>query len=162
MQFENYPAERLYIDSVDSRLSPQGKKARLSIMNFTIENGRPFNLEKDASAEIAAAFPELTAKRAAVAGSGGDVDFIYPVSARPTSHAVTLSDGRRFCAMCAIDAMGSSFTFRRDVVVESACAQCGAPVRVEIKNGALALADPHTLQALHVDLNRNQDWSTSC
>ena len=64
--------------------------------------------------------------------------------------------------MCAIDAMGSAFTFRRDVTVESMCAQCGRPVRVDIRDGALAQAEPATLHALHVDLNKNHDWSTSC
>jgi len=162
MHFENYPLERLYIDSIDSRLSPEAKHARLSIMNFTIENGRPFNTLSDASADVMNAIEELKGKRAAVIDAKGEVDFIYPVSAKPTNHMVRLSDGRKFSAMCAIDAMGAAFTFHCDTVVESLCAQCGTPVRVEVRDGLLSVAEPRTLHALHVDLNKNQDWSTSC
>ena len=36
----------------------------------------------------------------------GNINFIYPVSALPTAHRVSLAGGREFWAMCAIDAIG--------------------------------------------------------
>lgn len=38
--------------------------------------------------------------------ASGEIDCAYPFSARPTTHVVTLDDGVRLYAMCAIDALG--------------------------------------------------------
>ncbi len=162
MYFENYPAERLYIDSIDSRLSPEGKNARLEIMNFTIDNQRPYNINSDASPQILEVIEELREKNAAVISSDGEIQFIYPVSAIPTGHKVMLEDGRKFSAMCAIDAMGAAFTYRQNVTIESACAHCGESVRVTVKDGGLDLISPSTVHALYFDLNSDNEWAANC
>ena len=92
----------------------------------------------------------------------GNVPFIYPVSALPTHHRVTLADGRTFSAMCAIDAMGATFTFGQDTVIHSKCSTCGEPVRLELRQGRIAQAAPADTHVLHMDLNQLTDWSAGC
>lgn len=43
--------------------------------------------------------------------------------------------------MCAIDAMGSSFTFKQDIRVDSECSYCGEDVKLNIKKGKLKKLD---------------------
>ena len=92
----------------------------------------------------------------------GNINFIYPVSAIKTNHKVRLADGREFNAMCAIDAMGTAFTFNQDVNIESKCSNCGEDIKVSIRNGKLHSYQPIDLHILHVDLNKNSDWSGEC
>lgn len=167
MNFTRYPAERLYIDSIVSRLTPPEKALRNWLMDYTISQGRPFNLD---CAVLNAPFNDdgpdlvqsLLEKRAIVANGDGNLQFIYPVSALPTNHQVLLQDGRRFSAMCAIDSMGAAFTFRQDVRVESQCSECGERISVEVKGGKMAELQPGSLHILHVDLNKVRNWAASC
>lgn len=171
-QYRFYPAEKLMIESIDSKLSTEEKKARRFLMNYTIDNGRPFNLgemtediakgigfSKD---EMTVLFGNLLNKAAIVVDEEKNVTFMYPVSALPTNHRITLADGRSFCAMCAIDGMGTAFTFKQDVTIDSKCSNCGNPIHVEIKNGELVNFTPEDMHILHVDLNKNQNWSGNC
>lgn len=67
----------------------------------------------------------------------------YPFSERDTGHRVRLG-GRVLNAMCAIDALGSGAMYDQDVVIDSACRECDAPVHVETgeRGTALALVSP--------------------
>ena len=166
--YKDYAEERLRIDKLDSRLTREESAVRFQIMNFIIDNGRPFNIHADADA-LAAGDPDrfrelfqiLEDKKTMVVSTDGDVQFMYPVSAVPSKHKVTLADGRSFHAMCAIDGMGTAFTFGQDNVVESNCAECGEPVRVRVQNGEMFDADPDTTHVLHMDLNKMDDWAAS-
>ncbi|MGL6201167.1 MAG: organomercurial lyase [Lachnospiraceae bacterium] len=40
---------------------------------------------------------------------------IYPISAHQTIHQVILEDGRKLYAICAIDALGCTYTFGQDI-----------------------------------------------
>jgi hypothetical protein len=60
--------------------------------------------------------------------------------------------------MCAVDAMGTAFTFEQDVEIESECSECGARILVEIERGELARVEPASLRVLHVDLEKVDDW----
>lgn len=64
--------------------------------------------------------------------------------------------------MCAIDAMGTAFTFKQDVKIESICSNCGEKIYVEIKDGKLGEYQPRDMHILHVDLNKNKNWSGEC
>ena len=91
-----------------------------------------------------------------------DVNFIYPVSALPTNHHVTLADGRSFTAMCAIDAMGAAFTFHQDTEVHSVTAVSGEPVYVKIVDGEVVDYSPKNLHALTFPLGQLSNWAGSC
>lgn len=141
-------------------------------MNYTIKNGKPFNLEEMtedmaksigfSKDEMVVLFDNLLNKATIVVDEDRNVIFMYPVSALPSNHRITLADGRRFYAMCAIDAMGTAFTFKQDVTIDSKCSNCGNPIHVEIKNGELINFTPKDIHILHVNLNKNQNWSGSC
>ncbi|MBQ1470937.1 MAG: hypothetical protein IIZ34_01085, partial [Eubacterium sp.] len=91
-----------------------------------------------------------------------NVNFAYPVSAMPTNHHVKLQDGREFTAMCAIDAIGSAFTFHEDVTVDSVCQVTGDPIHIEIKDGKPVNFYPAGLMALTVPLADMDNWAGSC
>ena len=165
MQFRHYPAERLRIESIASRLTPAESAFRMWLMECTINRGVPHNIDDCPGVEPFDAKPlvqSLVGKRAIVLDESGNVTFIYPVSALPTRHRVHLGDGRTFSAMCAIDALGSAFTFKQNTRVESSCSECGEPIHVEIENGQITALRPHTTHVLHVDLNRVDNWAGSC
>lgn len=160
--FKDYSVDKLYIDSIASRLSQEAKEARIAIMNFSIDNKKPFNIIEDKTAEIDVVLQELIDQQAMIVGEDSNVDFVFPVSTKPTQHKVSLQDGREFFAMCAIDALGSAFTFDCAIKINSVCAHCNEPVVVEVRNGSIAYASSNELRALHVDLNKSDDWSGSC
>jgi hypothetical protein len=166
MLLRNHPDERLRVDSIASRLTDEENAFRIVLMERTIERGGPLNIE--AAARGGGLYPNapslidsLIAKRAVVKDEEGNLNFIYPVSALPTRHRVSLEDGRRFSAMCAIDAMGTAFTFGQDVEVESQCNECGQRIFVRIERGELAEVTPSSLRVLHVDLNRFDNWAAA-
>ena len=170
--FKNYPSERLYIDSIYSRLSLIENKVRRLIMDYIIYNAVPFNSKKAFSnileklniseEKLRQILDSLVNKNAMAMDEDNNVNFIYPVSAFNTNHKVHLSDGRVFSAMCAVDAMGSSFTFKQDIKINSKCSECSEDIFIDIKNGQLASYSPELTHVLHVDLNKNQNWSGNC
>lgn len=171
MEFKHYPAERLKTASVYSRLNKDEKRVRFALMDFTIDRKRPYNYKLDDPQAlcnemepdyVTSCIASMIEKRAIVAGANADINFMYPVSALPTGHQVTLADGRTFSAMCAVDAMGTAFTFKQDVTVRSSCCVSKEPIEVVIRNGKAATVTPPTAHVLHVDLTDNLDWSGSC
>ena len=162
----NRPAERLTIDSIASRLSDEENSFRMVLMERTIARGGPLDVEAAGRGSglhpnAPALIESLIAKRAVVVDEEGNLSFIYPVSALETGHRVSLEDGRRFFAMCAIDAMGTAFTFEQNVAVESRCNECGERISVRIERGELAEVTPPNLRVLHVDLKRFDNWATT-
>ncbi len=172
IEFSYYPPERLIIDSIDSRLDADEKKVRFYIMDRIIENGMPFSfaviseeMQKSlgmTDCMIRETIDNLVKKNAAVSDENQNINFIYPVSGFPTSHRIELADGREFSAMCAVDGMGCAFTFRQDIKLTSSCSQCGERITVEIRDGEIVSILPEDAHVLHVDLNKNQNWSGSC
>jgi hypothetical protein len=164
MPFRNSPDERWAIDSIASRLTDEENAFRMVLMDRCIERGEPLDVEDPAGGDLLhpnarSLIERLVDKRAAVVDERGNLNFIYPVSALATRHRVSLEDGRRFCAMCAIDAMGSAFTFQQDVEIESQCSECGERISVRIERGELTEVTPPDLRVLHVDLNRFDNWA---
>ncbi len=168
MFFKNYPLERLLIDSIDSRLTKEEKAVRKWLIGQTIKYEKPINIDDIKLKEV---FPgldikktldELALKNACAFDEEGFINCLYPVSALPTNHRVKLDGGRSFFSMCAVDSMGTAFTFREDVTVDSVCSECGTPINVKIKDGKILDLDPKELRVLHVDLNNSDNWSGSC
>ena len=86
---------------------------------------------------------------------------VHFLSDLATRHRVSLRDGRSFSAMCAIDSMGSAFTFEQDIEIESECSECGERIFVRIERGKLAEVTPSSLRVLHVDLKRFDNWAAA-
>lgn len=172
--FKNYKVEDILIKRVIDKLNDEEKLLRFKIMEFIIKSERPFNLDADLSEVInedGCTFSKdeynelctsLIEKGSMVIDEEKNVNFIYPVCALPTNHKVTLADGRKFHAMCAVDAMGTAFTFKQDITVNSCCSTCGETVEVEIKDGKVVKFSPENLLVLHVDLNKMSNWSGCC
>mgnify|MGYP001183610355 CR=1 FL=1 len=148
--------------SIASRLSPDARRARQRILVHTLVQGRPFNIVRNHGLASAREIEELLVQKAMVADARGDVPFIYPVSALPTHHRVTLAEGRTFSAMCAIDALGAAFTFAQDTQIQSKCSRCGEPIYLRLQDGRIASAAPAGVHVLHMDLNQLDDWAASC
>ncbi len=167
-EFKNYPAERLIIDSITSRLTGEERLLRLHLLDRIIEIGGPVSI----SSLIRSAAPlqietdslihSMMDKRIIVADEAGNINFAYPVSALPTNHKVTLKDGRGFYAMCAVDAMGAAFTFKQDIGVDSICADCGQKISVVIEDEKIVNLHPEGSHVMHVDLNNADNWAGSC
>lgn len=172
MLFKYYHVERLIIDSIYSRLTKDENDIRINMMKYTIDNNKAYNLEESyeeiqtkvniSKYDLNKIIENLIQKRALVVDENKNVNFIYPVSALGTNHKVKLEDESVFNAMCAVDAMGSSFTFNQDVEIRSKCSLCGEEIFVEIKNGEITNLMPDSTHVLHVDLNKNQNWSGNC
>lgn len=158
--------------NVHKKFTDRQNEVRLFIIEFTVNEGRAFNLDADKGAVLEALSMEeqeyeeivgvLIAKDGMVISDERDVNFIYPVSALETNHQVTLADGRSFTAMCAIDAIGAAFTFHQDTEVHSVSAVSGEPVFVKIVDGKVADYSPKTLHALTFPLGQLSDWAGSC
>lgn len=158
--------------NIHKKFTERQNKVRLYIMQFIVDNKRPFHLTQDKDAALKALDMQeeeyediiacLLEKDGMVTDEEDNVNFIYPVSALPTSHRVMLADGREFTAMCAIDAIGAAFTFHQDTEVHSACAVCGAPVYVKIQNGEVAEFEPKSIHALTFPLREISNWAGSC
>jgi hypothetical protein len=156
--------DELRIESIASRLDETERDFRKKLMDVIISRGAAVNINAEAPVELRGwswreMIEALSEKKAAILGDNGDVHFIYPVSALPTCHQVTLADGRRFSAMCAIDAIGSAFTFEQDVQVRSKCHTCNGPVEVEVRDGDIGRHEPEGIRILHVDLSKFDVWA---
>lgn len=165
--------ERLSIkDSKYRKLSVLERKIRKWLLEFTVDNSRAFNLEEDSEKaamdfilnadEFKDIVKEMNSKNIFVMDEEGNINFIYPISAFPTNHRVTLKDGRSFYSMCAIDSMGTTFTFNQDIHIESVCSQCEEKIIVDIVDKKIAKVQPETVHVLHVDLNETENWAASC
>ena len=164
--------DKLYIDSIYSRLTEKENRIRRFLMSYIIDTKRPFNinlLEMEnlkvlnlSKEELKKSLKNMQKKIALSMDEEGNVNFVYPVSAIKTKHKVSLEDGRAFCAMCAVDSIGSSFTFKQEVIIESNCTECNDKVLVKVKDGKIKDFLPKGLQILHVDLSKYKNWADSC
>ena len=155
--------------NVHAKFDAKQNEIRLAIMEFIINEQRPFNLGKDGFAALSgirlsteAEFDQIVSvlreKDGMVADEEGNVNFIYPVSALPTNHQVTLADGRTYCAMCAIDAMGCAVTFHQKVRVDSHCRDTGEVVCLQLdpEQGLLEAQPQGALFASYFDTTVRQ------
>ena len=172
-QNENEKVVQNGIQNVHQKFTARQNELRLYIINFTIDNKRPYNLESDKEVTLQVLQMDeqeyeeiiqclIDKDGMVVDEEAKNVNFIYPVSSLETNHRVTLADGREFTAMCAIDAMGAAFTFHQDTEVHSVCAMCEEPVYVKIVDGKVADYAPKTLHALTFPLGELANWAGSC
>lgn len=166
LSFKDYPSERLLISSISSRLNREETQVREAILADIIRQGKPCNahqLQVDGIDDVPRVVNRLIAERIIVADDRAqNISFAYPVSALPTAHKVFLADGRSFHAMCALDAMGSTFTFKQNTSIKSQCAECGEAIFIEIIDKQITDLQPHSLHVLHADLSVSDNWAGGC
>ena len=164
MQFESYSPDRLMIDSIVSRLTPEENSFRRWLMDYSIANKKPFNVKRDYPAQLEGSDTKklaesLITKKVVASSDNGDLNFIYPLSLVPTSHQVFLEDGRTLFAMCAVDALGTSLTFGQNIRIRSKCSECDKPVNIRVQDGCITTYEPEETRVLHVDLNKFENWA---
>lgn len=68
----------------------------------------------------------------------------YPFSGSETAHFVALEreNYKRGNAMCAIDALGASFMFNCDSLIDSLCHHCGKRIQIKIQDNEISSLNP--------------------
>jgi len=88
--------------------------------------------------EVRAAVQRLAAGRVLITAPNSDnIWAANPFCAVPSGYRV-LAAGRRYWGICAWDALGVAAALGSDAVVTAPCADCGAPMRLEVEGGRLA------------------------
>lgn len=64
--------------------------------------------------------------------------------------------------MCAIDALGASFTFGLDLTINSQCSVSGKEIKIRIENGTIVNKNADDIYAIHMNLNDSDNWAASC
>jgi hypothetical protein len=67
-----------------------------------------------------------------------------PFSVIPTPHRVVLKSGKEIYALCAFDALSIPFMLDQDAVILSLCHYCKKEIKIEVKDGRITPAEPHT------------------
>ncbi|MEF9951138.1 MAG: MerB-like organometallic lyase SaoL [Clostridium sp.] len=166
-----YLYEDVYLDSIHSRLTAEEKRIRLFIINYIVDKGKGFNLDyltEDTCRLLSVDYSKIGETIKSMEGKEGFhvednvVKFIYPVSSVATMHRVTLDDGRSFNAMCAIDSLGSHFTFGRNTEISSKCACCGEALNVKVKDSIIESASHNSIFVLHANMKKFKNYGNSC
>ena len=157
-----YSQSALNVEKLTSRLNCEENALRLSLLKQIISAGAPIDLPATSEDHAAKLCSGLVEKKLLVLDAQQKVQFAYPVSALPTPHRVRLADGRSLYAMCAIDAMGTAFTFEQDVTIHSSCSHCSESIQLSLRDGQIETLQPMETHVIHVDLNNFGDWSGSC
>jgi alkylmercury lyase-like protein len=84
--------------------------------------------------EVRAAWRRLHDAHALVLDEAGDIRMANPFSGVKTPYVVE-ADGRRWYANCGWDAFGIGAALHVDSLIETACADCQEPLRIEIHDG---------------------------
>jgi len=93
-----------------------------------------------AGSEVAAAWRRLHDEHALVLDDAGSIRMLNPFSAVPTSFRVAAA-GRSWYANCGWDAFGIGAALHVDSVIDTECADCHEPLRIEVRDGRPVQAD---------------------
>lgn len=127
----------------DVRRHVYGRLAEGAAAPSVSETAAALGLEAD---EVEASYRRLHELRALVLRPGtGEIWMAHPFSAVPTDFRVGASDGRRWWANCAWDALGIPAATGADADVATSCADCGRPIELEVRDGEVAPAAAVTL-----------------
>lgn len=113
-----------------------------------VRDRRPPRLEDLARSTGPATVRDLTATLAAAGwldlDEGGHITGAAGLSLTTGLHGLTL-DGTPFRTWCAYDALGVAAALEADAEVETACAHCGVPIKIEFHGGVPERAGPERL-----------------
>jgi hypothetical protein len=75
-----------------------------------------------------------------------------PFNNLPTQYRISVDGAQRWFAQCGLEALATTWMFPgKRVTVDAPCLDCGAPLRVELRDGAIERADPGEI-VFYVDL----------
>src|SRR5262245_17244621 len=115
-------------------LSPAARGVhRAILLGFATAGAAPDRMALDrqtAGRDATAALGELHELDVVRLDDNGDVRAAYPFSAVPTAHLVTIDDGPRVYAMCAIDALGIAAMLGRRITIASTDPVAGTDITV--------------------------------
>lgn len=152
-----------------ARLSKGKQKIRLTLLDWAVTNGGeiPSEVVKKIVESVIASnmFEEFLGKTSKEIidsmekehvfqlSENDGICYLYPYSAYATDYDVRLEDGRRFYAMCAIDAMGSAVTFNQRVEIYSKCKDTQEKLflRVTPQNGIEEVRPDDRITATYYD-----------
>jgi hypothetical protein len=88
----------------------------------------------------------------------------YPYSPSKTSHTVSLDDGTKVWAMCAIDALGIHFMTNQDITIDSVSLQSGRAIRIRLEKGRVTQVEPSNIAVWRAARKGSEmhDAITSC
>jgi hypothetical protein len=154
------------------KLENAQKKIRVEIMNMIIDKKSVVSLNEISNnllntLELEESYIKQTLdyfekNNIMVVDEDNYVNFIYPVSAHETMHKVTLQDGRKLNAMCAIDALGAGLTFNQDIAIDSVCNITSKEINIKLKDNKLHSINNDDLRILHINLDKHENWAASC
>jgi len=140
------------------KISPELQRARFSLIDYAIANPEPFSVERGGSVIAEALGDEsrellqsMIDRNLIGLNEDGDISYLYPVSCEETSHRVRLADGREFCAMCAIDALGCAATFGMAAEINSATKDTEEDVHAFVTPGGIESITPDGLSVSYYD-----------
>ncbi len=118
------------------------RDVRLHVYGQFLERSRPPTVDETAAAlnttavEVQAAFNRLAGNRVLVPAphDRSRIQMAMPFSAVPTAFEVRAQE-RTWWANCAWDALGIPAMLDCDAEIESACADCGAPISLAVADG---------------------------
>jgi hypothetical protein len=84
--------------------------------------------------DVRAGWQRLHDGHALVLDGAGDLLMANPFSAVPTRHRVHAA-GNRWFANCAWDAFGIGAALHADSVIDTVCADCHEPIRLDVRGG---------------------------
>ena len=74
--------------------------------------------------------------------NSGDIGCAYPFSTNPTNHVVTLDNGLRLYAMCAVDALGIPSMLRTGALITTTDPITGARIAITVDSDGAARSEP--------------------
>ncbi len=96
--------------------------------------GELAGLTNRSEADVREGWRRLHDGHALVLDAAGDILMANPFGARPTPFRVDAA-GRSWYANCAWDAFGVGAALGVDCVIQAECADCHAPLRIELRDG---------------------------
>lgn len=91
--------------------------------------------------EVRQALHELAAGKVLIlAPNDGNIWAANPFCAVPSGFRVT-ADGKRYWGICAWDALGVAAALGKDAIIDAPCGDCGAPMRLEVRDQKLVRGD---------------------
>lgn len=156
---EHYSIKDYLIRPIVTKINEEENTLRENIMAKIVATHKPYPVKEDENEEMIRCLEEKNI----LSIKDEEIVSIYPVSVEKTNKKVFFEDGSYAYAMCAIDAIGFHYAFRKPVIIEAECQHCGERIKIEVRDGKITVLEgPGDIHVLHTDLENNKDWSCSC
>lgn len=135
-----------------NRLNKNEQLLRMKLLKYEVDNFGPISMdvvekfmredEYFSNINVEESMESLTAQSYMRVNKENKICYIYPVSCEKTDYRVTLSNGKSFYAMCAIDAMGAVVTFHEPAIIDSISRDTREKIRLTVNKDGIVEASP--------------------